>query len=169
MICDICKQNEALISVEQISDGVKKNMYLCNECAAKFGFAAFSENIDISVKNIFRKYEFNKQLEQQQQTSPVCPHCGQKLFDIRFKHKIGCANCFMTFQNEIAEILKQKKKDLQYTGAIQKAKVIGFEEKITAAGLKQALQKAIEAEEYERAALLRDELKALEQEYDGKS
>ena len=66
-------------------------------------------------------------------------------------------------------ILKQKKKDLQYTGAIQKAKVIGFEEKITAAGLKQALQKAVEAEEYERAALLRDELKALEQEYDGKS
>ncbi|WP_024467647.1 UvrB/UvrC motif-containing protein [Treponema pedis] len=167
MICDMCKKNEAAVSIEQISDGAKKNIYLCRDCAAKFGFGIFSEKMDISIKNIFNNYELNKKLEFE--NSPVCPHCGQKLLDIRFKQKIGCVNCFSAFKNEIAEILKQKKKDLRYTGVIQKSKVIGFENKRIAAELRQKLRKAIEAEEYEKAAFLRDELKALEKKYESET
>ena len=167
MICDICKKEEAVISIEQVSDGFKKNIYLCKDCAAKFGFGVFSEKIDISIKNLFTNYELNKKLEQE--NSPACPCCGEKLLDIKFKQKIGCPACFSFFQNEIEEMLRKKKKDLRYTGIIPKAKNLFAEKKITSAELKLELRKAIDAEEYEKAAFLRDKLKDLEKKYESKT
>ncbi|WP_255810260.1 hypothetical protein [Treponema denticola] len=91
MICDICKLNEAAVSVEQVADGVTKNIYLCRSCSQRLGFGTFSENIDISITKLFNRSNLdNNEIK----ASARCPHCGKILKDIELKHKIGCENCF---------------------------------------------------------------------------
>lgn len=167
MICDVCKKNQADISVEQVVDKRVKHLFLCRDCARKMGFEMFSENIDISVTNLFNKYSTEKQ--KAEQPSVCCPYCGIKLSDIKAKRKIGCPNCFLYFQQEIFSILKKVKTDLRYTGQLQSCAAKEFTERLTVNELKQKLQNALNAEEYEQAALLRDELKALEKKDDLKA
>ncbi len=160
MICNFCKKNEVTVSIEQISDGVSKNLFLCKECAKRFGLGAFSENIDISVTNLFKQQESLSKI----QVSPKCPGCGQRLDDICSNQRIGCAECFSFFKKEISGILQKKRKNLHYTGDIPIEPVKEFTEKISVMELKKQLKKAVEVEDYERAAVLRDEIKRLEDE-----
>ncbi len=162
MICNFCKNNEATVSIEHVFDGRTKNIYLCKDCASKLGLDTFSNNIDISIKNLFKREESLKRNEIKE--SLKCKNCGQKLSDIILKQKISCAECFSLFEKEITDILHTRKSDLQYTGKIPMNASESFDKTVSAIKLKQKLKIAVDNEEYELAAIFRDELKSLEQE-----
>ncbi|WP_255810259.1 UvrB/UvrC motif-containing protein [Treponema denticola] len=65
-------------------------------------------------------------------------------------------------------ILSQKKENLQYSGSVPDIPPASFTEKQSAAELRQKLIQAVEIEDYETAAALRDELKALEKNHGSK-
>ena len=140
MICDMCKLNEAKVSVEQVADGVTKNIYLCPACSQRLGFGMFSKTIDISITKILGSDD---------------------------KKMIGCSDCFSFFKAEIMEILGKKKKNLKYSGPItDEQSPETFFETHSSEELHEELKKAVETEDYERAAALRDEIKALEKNHD---
>ncbi|UTY33698.1 UvrB/UvrC motif-containing protein [Treponema putidum] len=163
MICDICKLNEAKVSVEQVTDVVTKHIYLCLSCSRRLGFGMFSENIDISITKLLENSDTSMSEDKKY---AQCPVCGQSLSDIKSKQKIGCAECFSFFRAEILEILGQKKKNLRYLGLLQGSSDNSFKEKNCCEELRQKLKEAVEIEDYETAAALRDELKALEKKND---
>ncbi len=163
MICDVCKNKNADISVEQSIGSNVKHIFLCRDCAKKWGLEMFPENLDISITKLLNKYDKNKKNEELNYLS--CPYCGKKLSEIQKDKKIGCINCFLCFKSEITNILRKVKTNIKYTGKVQNAVPKEFSQKLSILELKQKLQKALNAEEYEQAALLRDELKALEKQY----
>ncbi len=160
MICNFCKKNDAMVSIEHAFDGVSKNIYLCKDCAKKIGLDAFSNNIDISITNILDKEDSLKKNDGANLNA--CPSCGQSLNDVVLHHKISCTDCFSTFEKEILAILHNKKKDLKYTGKIPLSSNENFDKAVSVIKLKQQLKNAVEHEEYELAAIFRDELKDLE-------
>ncbi len=162
MICNFCKKEEATVSIEHAFDGITKNIFLCEKCASKIGLNAFSSNIDISIKNLFKREETFK--KSKVKTLHECPYCGQKLTDIILQSKIGCLNCFTIFEKEITDLLKKKKSDIKYTGKIPRSSNKIFDKTISTMKLKQKLDDAVKNEEYELAAIFRDELKVLEQD-----
>lgn len=161
MICDICKINQAGISVEQISSHSIKHIYLCSLCAEKLGFGNFSENIDISITNLSEKNTETNYDEQKE-----CPHCGRTLDLIRKTKRIGCENCFSYFKNEIKSIVKAENKIFDYTSGIYQNVETKLAKQNSITVLRKKLKEAIDKEEYEQAALLRDELLKLETEND---
>ncbi len=162
MICNFCKNKDATVSIEHVFDGSAKNIFLCKDCASKIGLDAFSSNIDISIKNLFTRKDVLEKTKIKKLHE--CPYCGQKLSDILLNAKIGCANCFTIFEHEIIEVLKKKKKNINYTGKLPLESNEDFDKTLSALKLKQKLDSAIKNEEYELAAIFRDELKTLEQE-----
>ncbi len=162
MICNFCKKVTAVVSIEHAFDGVSKHIYLCKECAAKVGLDSFSNNIDISITNILKKEEILKQNELKKNLT--CPTCSRKLSDIILEQKIACVDCFSTFNKEIVDVLKNKKSDLKYTGKIPISATEEFDKAVSVIKLKQKLKVAVDNEEYEQAAIFRDELKILEGE-----
>lgn len=165
MICDMCKLHEARVSVEQVADGVTKNIYLCLSCSQRLGFGMFSENIDISITKLLGSDTDMSEHKKYTQ----CPVCGKSLNDIESKQKIGCAECFSFFKPEILKILGQKKQNLKFSGLLQDSSNSSFGEENCFEELREKLKKAVELEDYERAAVLRDELKALEKKNDLKT
>ncbi len=162
MICDMCKLNEAKISVEQVADGVTKNIYLCPACSQRLGCGMFSKTIDISITKILEAND-----NDDGRKSDQCPVCGLSFREIESKKMMGCPECFSFFKAEIMEILGKKKKNLKYSGFItDEQSSETFFETHSSEELHEELKKAVETEDYERAAALRDEIKALEKNHD---
>ena len=164
MICDMCKLNEAKVSVEQVADGVTKNIYLCPACSQRLGFGMFSKTIDISITKILGSDDEDND---DGRKSEQCPVCGLSFREIESKKMMGCPECFSFFKAEIMEILGKKKKNLKYSGFItDEQSSETFFETHSSEELHEELKKAVETEDYERAAALRDEIKALEKNHD---
>ena len=104
----------------------------------------------------------------------TCPGCGCTLSDIAKTGKVGCAKCFDTFERPLTNVLFKAHGAIEHVGKKPKslqrkeAKVkkeskpkrkMTLEEQI---GHQESLmQEAIEIENYEKAAMLRDSLKLL--------
>ena len=93
-----------------------------------------------------------------------CPVCGSTFSDIARTGHIGCPQCYETFADELAATVNQLHGTSKPQGRIPKrfGEKQNREAEINA--LKEEQKKAIEAQEFEKAAELRDKIKALEAE-----
>lgn len=125
--------------------------YISKEGGPEFDSTASQifEMITSTIKNV------NKQ-PQQPIKPPGCPTCGHTLEDVLIIGKIGCGNCYEFYKKELLPLIEK----CQF-GA---TKHIGKKPKRISKSLKELeteLKTAIEKEEYEKAAVLMDEIKKL--------
>lgn len=163
MICELCNKNEATIVIKQISDdGTTVVHNICEECTRKF-------NVDLSgadnrgVAELFKAIE-QKKVEQAEKIT--CPSCGTKLSDIvKYKH-IGCADCAFYFKSIIEQMMLKQSPNIKYMGLRpKKFNIVNRPtESEIISNLKQQLHQAVEIENYELAAYLRDRIKELDGE-----
>lgn len=76
--------------------------------------------------------------------------------------QLGCAECYQSFSSYLRPMFKRIQGDLEHIGKVPKRSGIKLVEKKKYVNLKKELQKAILEEEYERAAVLRDKIKDIE-------
>ena len=183
MLCDICKKNNAVIRIQKINNGKATVVNLCADCAEKhkvhehfeFGdidigdildnIKKITKNLnlqDLTLKSAYSEKNDNSQINAD--NAVKCPKCGFSLLDIDKKSgKVGCDKCYQTFEKEILEIIENIHRCKIHTGkhpqGNNKAALDLIGEKITK--LEADLQKAVQLEKYEQAALLRDELNLL--------
>ena len=93
-------------------------------------------------------------------STPACPSCGQTHKDIRDTGKLGCGDCYNYFEKLIPMILMTHHKALKHVGKVPKS----FQKKALPNAIQKAeeeMKEAIEQEDYEKAATLRDSITAL--------
>ncbi|MGP1588059.1 MAG: UvrB/UvrC motif-containing protein [Treponemataceae bacterium] len=158
MLCDYCKEVEASVIVKQVVNEKRFLFHLCQDCAEKLGvFDCENDKISMEklVSNLSKIFSTKLNL--------VCPVCSQRFEDIARRKKVGCPECYGVFSEQIKNLLKDEfKVKNSYTGSLPK-QISNFRSLLTdRAVLQNKLKKAIEKEEYEKAALYRDRLKNLE-------
>ncbi len=167
MLCDICKKNEAVLHIQEVSSEGKKVINLCNECAEKH-----SQNdplLKLSGLNFFDVIEDIKKIgenavKQKKQSTLKCPKCGWSFKEMDENNGLlGCDKCYETFGCVVESALKYVHRSRIHTGKRpHNSKNDPPElrlEKLRK--LENELQNAVAAEEYERAAVLRDEIAVL--------
>lgn len=158
MKCDICHENDAILFVRQEVSGSVTEMHLCSECASKKGLLSNATKTGLSLEGLLTGLVKNNR------ENKSCPCCGKKLSQIKKQKKAGCPECYNVFKNEIKEILQSMGITQKYTGSIPNV-VPGYKDNLTYRILLQdKLQKAIQNEDYEKAAVYRDQLKLLDKE-----
>ena len=94
-----------------------------------------------------------------------CPACGMNYEEFRKKGRLGCDRCYLTFRKQLVPLLKKIHSATRHTGKIP----LSIDKKISLATkikeLNARLQRAIELEEFEEAAWLRDEIKKTENQH----
>ena len=165
MLCDKCKINAATIYLKQSINGKQFVYNLCEECSDKldFSFDNVLKNVldDINELDFFSNFNFQKQ---ESYFDKKCPNCKTTFNEFKTKGKFGCANCYLTFKEEIKPILNSIQTSSEHIGKIPQ-KVDGkIKIKRKILSLKEKLQIAIKNEEYEIAANIRDKIKEIEQE-----
>ncbi|MBP5251944.1 MAG: UvrB/UvrC motif-containing protein [Treponema sp.] len=161
MICDFCHEREAAIFLEQTTfDGTKRKINICMDCALERGITAGSSSIEQSIGNLFKELaQAAKKINEI--NSKMCPVCGTNLGSIKKTLKTGCPECYAIFKDEIKTILASKKFDAPYTGTMPSRLANIHSVLNDRIALQNKLNAAIENEDYEKAAMYRDFLRAL--------
>ncbi len=159
--CHICGKR-ASISLTQIVNGQVSELALCEECARKNGlfdpgslsFAEkfFPEEFKAKMDKIVRELtERNRESEAVEENDVLvrCPVCGFELPIFRKTGRLGCPDCYTVFAQEIS--LESATEETDDTPAALNEKE----------QLEQALRDAVEREDYESAAKLRDQIRNL--------
>ena len=112
-------------------------------------------------KSIVDLFQFiSESISKRHLSTPTCPSCGHTHKDIRDTGKLGCGDCYSYFEKLIPMILMTHHKALKHTGKVPKS----FQKKALPNEIQKTeneMQEAIEREDYERAATLRDSIAAL--------
>lgn len=171
MLCDNCKSREAKIYYTEIIDGNKKEQHLCEECAKKFtSFQIESPvlskqfSLGTLLSSLLSAYE-KKEEEKVEEKSLSCNHCGMTYQEFLQQGVFGCPNCYESFREPLGPCIKNIQGAIKHTGKVP----IGFQtatEQIIHSmsevdRLSIRLQQAIEKEEFEEAAKLRDAIREL--------
>jgi len=157
MLCCVCKEKEATVHLTQIVGDKMQKVDLCKHCAEKKGV---NDPTGFSLADLLLGLGASQEMEQASGGADLkCPHCGFTQADFKKTGRLGCAGCYEVFSEGLESLLKSMHKGTRHVGkapaARQKSRVA--RQKLEA--LQQQLAKAIESEDFERAAELRDELK----------
>ncbi|WP_455714806.1 UvrB/UvrC motif-containing protein [Anaerosporobacter sp.] len=190
MLCDKCKKRDAKIYYTEIVNGEMKEQHLCEECAAectRFHMNSAFMNKDVSIGDILssilgnyrsasnsksnEKEDSNTETEGKEKTKDDeirCQNCGMTYEQFLQQGMFGCAKCYENFRKILPRSLKSLhgadthvgKKPKGYVSSMNK--IINDLSEIDKKSI--LLQEAIEKEEFEEAAKLRDEIKRLKEE-----
>jgi protein arginine kinase activator len=94
-------------------------------------------------------------------TGPRCPNCGFTQADFKKGGRFGCAECYRTFRDGLESMLKTMHKGIRHTGKVPRHLQRAADVSDQLKQLQKRLEKAVESEDFEQAALLRDEIRQL--------
>ncbi len=94
---------------------------------------------------------------------PSCPVCGITFAEVRSSGRLGCANDYTTFKKQLLPLLEKIHSHTEHRGKVPTQIGQRLERQKKLAALRQALGKAIQKEDYEKAAELRDQIFAIEE------
>ncbi len=162
MLCDFCHEREAAIYMEQVSStGQKRKINICMECAIQRGISNDPKSIESSIGSLFKELAMaSKRL--QIDNSRVCPVCGTAVAEFKRTGKVGCPECYAIFKNDIFKYLERRGITGKYTGSLPERLSTVHSVLNDRMILQNKLDKAIACEDYEKAAMYRDYLRALE-------
>ncbi len=163
MKCECCHEAEATIHLTQVIDGEVKKLNLCQICAQENGIDL---NSPISITDVLLGLGAAQQssLPKQKNMSEFdlsCSRCQMTRAEFKKRARLGCPECYNAFMGELSAITQAMHHSRQHVGKIPARQ--GNEARVTAqiAALQKDIETAIAKEEYEKAASLRDKIKAL--------
>ena len=152
MLCNKCHKNEATVYYKQNINGEVREYALCAECAAQ-------SDIGFSPLSLFGAFNTAVPLKREQKH---CTLCSSTLDEIRRNGKVGCAECYSVFKNELEPMIHSIHHGAVHRGRAPMEYTDNPSTENELDSLRTQLRNAIENEEYERAAELRDMIKEKE-------
>ena len=159
MLCDKCNKNQASVFYTKIINGKKTEQHLCEMCANEMGNTFTFDDVFKNVFNINTVGETNRHIGVKK-----CDKCGLTLNELNKYGRLGCANCVDTFREHIEPALKNIHSLTEHKGKKSLKQIETSPVKDKKEELKAKLKEAISNEEYEKAAEIRDALRAMEKE-----
>jgi len=162
MSCDQCHEREAVIHLTQIVNDQVTTLHLCERCAAEKGVESPGAVTKTPLGTFLAA--MGKEAETPApRTADTCPQCGGSLQDFRESGRLGCPECWRTFEAPLRDLLRRLHGSTHHMGE-RYADRQGEPEgpKIEVAHLREQLRAAVESENFELAAELRDRLRVLE-------
>jgi len=162
MMCDICGIREATIKFTQIVNQKKKVMHLCKVCAEEKGYtnplSGFPKIIGGLILGIMGGAP-----EQQRRQYPdlKCEYCQLSYDEFQDQGLLGCSHCYESFKEPLKKMLLKMHGSNKHIGnrPVDK-RTTGEMDDLEK--LRKELNRAVKAENYERAAELRDKIRDIE-------
>src|SRR5438309_7719166 len=165
MLCCICKEKEAKVHLTQIVGDKVQKVDLCEDCGKKKGI---DDTAGASLADLLLGLGAAQEIAQGG-TEVKCPHCGFTQADFKKAGRLGCSECYVTFAEGLEGLLKTMHKGTKHIGKVpqplQQHK--DYAEKL--GKLQQRLEKAVADEDFEQAAVLRDEIKQAREKFDSQT
>jgi protein arginine kinase activator len=160
MLCENCGERDASIHYTQIEKNEMQTLHLCEQCAADKGLQP-----GVNVGS-FPLTDFLAQMGRsgpESVSDGPCAFCGLTLDDFKKTGRLGCSHCYVTFDTHLGGLLRRLHGGTQHVGKVYlPPDPSRAEQQERLAGLKRKLDRAVQSEDFERAAQLRDLIRTLE-------
>jgi protein arginine kinase activator len=181
MLCEKCRQREARVKITKVINGVSETHNLCPECAKPFGILENGGPGELS-KAIFRllsesakdnNAKKDQEAQEEKQKLIECPNCGKTYGEFLEDGIFGCPDCYEAFTPPLDRMILSMQGADSHTGkkslgALKKPRTLKdvTREVLTPEQetelLQMKLNEAVSAEDYDTAAKLRDQIRALQ-------
>jgi protein arginine kinase activator len=160
MLCCVCKEKEATVHLTQIAGDKMQKVDLCEDCAKQKGV---NDPTGFSLADLLLGLGASQEMEQAAGGADLkCPHCGFTQADFKKSGRLGCPDCYEVFAEGLEGLLKSMHKGTHHVGKTPAARQQSRDTQQQLKSLQDQLTKAIDSEDFEKAAELRDELKRLQ-------
>lgn len=171
MMCDDCGVRPANFLLKAVTEGAVHEKNLCAVCMAKYQRRI--PGLDISNLAGILSGILGSRTSQRTEAiddsfdAMVCGYCGTSYADFRKTGRLGCSKCYDEFKRPLESLLLKVNGNLQHAGRMPGGLKSEVKIKLDIDRLKQDLVKAIAGEEYEQAAQIRDNIRALSAQLEG--
>lgn len=169
MLCQNCGKHEATTHIKSVVNGEYTQLHLCTGCAGKLGYGDVFSGFGFDLGDFFGNFFSKPKTMVSSAKTERCEKCGMSFEEIVKSGKIGCAGCYEKFYEMLLPSVQRIHGKTQHNG--KTANVIEEKESIKEktkeeiiAELQAEMKTAIEEQNFERAAEIRDEIKAKEAE-----
>jgi protein arginine kinase activator len=152
MKCQSCS-SPATVHLTELLNGQKKEVHLCQACAEQQQLIKQQElNLPAILQSLIGQHVGQLTDELSRLT---CPACGIKYMEFRAEGRLGCPHDYEVFQVGLEPLLKRIHRSTRHTGKRPSYGAAGAGQREWIE-LRTRLRAAVDAEEYEEAARLRD-------------
>ncbi len=186
MLCQRCRKNQATVKVTAVINGQKTETHLCEDCARKAGEINFMEpglTIQQLLANLLAQQIGGEvtlggepsgtetaeaeAVEGPETESPGsgprrCPTCGMTFNQFRKIGRLGCSDCYRTFDRALEPLLQRIHGGHLHGGKVPRRAGGEMQQRREIAQLKEQMSLAVAREDFEKAAVIRDRLRDLE-------
>lgn len=161
MVCDSCKERDAVVHLTQIVESAVTQLHLCEKCAAEKGIEPPTPMPSHPLAGLLQSAQ--RQASSPQGDSVRCAFCSISLGDFKASGRLGCAHCYGTFEASLRDLLRRVHGNSRHAGRrYDPPRPELLERDSTLGELRDRLRRAVESEQFELAADLRDRIRILE-------
>lgn len=161
-LCQSCRKRPATIHYTEIVNNNMVTLDLCSECAGEKGVSvegAGSHGLGDLVAGLIDTAATN---EAERIGKVSCPSCGYDYSQFKKVGRFGCPECYKAFETQLVAVLRHVHGSTHHSGKVPPRVRSRAEVRQKTFTLRDELSRAIEAEEYEKAATIRDEIRIIE-------
>ena len=160
--CRRCSK-PATLHITEIRKGEVAEIHLCEVCAKDYltqaDAAPSEESADLEFDKLSEAADALDVVE-----DPVCPNCGITFREFRKQGRLGCPHDYVAFNAEIMPLLENIHGETEHVGKAPRRAPDTSHRQHQLIRLRGELKAAIDEENYEVAAKLRDEIQSVEGE-----
>ncbi len=159
MVCQRCKKHSATVHLTEIVKSEKREKHLCEKCAAEEGVTMKQH---VPLNELLASFLVSK-AGAQELANLTCPDCGMTFVEYRNHGLLGCPRDYDVFEAALMSMIAHAHEGgTQHVGKTPRKRGTGTPKQIEMARLRRELNAAVQREEYEQAARIRDQIQALE-------
>jgi protein arginine kinase activator len=165
MVCQVCGKNPATVHFTEIHDNKMTEIHVCNRCAEERGLQTASKQGKFDIADLLAGMVDGMTRNDEERVGAVqCPRCGMQYSQFKETGRLGCAGCYTAFQFQLRPLLRRIHGDTRHRGKVPTRDGEGATRSRQIHRLHDELQRAVEREEFEHAASIRDQIRVLEAE-----
>jgi len=178
MLCEKCGQKEATFYYHENVNGQERSYKLCRSCAKEmessgafgtaeshgFGDAWWSEGFFADPFKSMSTLLSGVLGGGRQTEEKRCPDCGLRFREFASAGMAGCPRCYEAFEKELENTVYKLHGHASHRGRVPARLQAEQDLKSRVEALEKERDQAVLAEDYERAAAIRDQLKLLREQ-----
>jgi protein arginine kinase activator len=158
MQCERCHKNIATVHLTEIVKSQKSEKHLCENCAKEEGYTIKTH---VSLQDLLTAF-ISAHGEAEEMAGTTCPDCGMTYVDFRNEGRLGCPNDYEVFHEALDPLLEKVHGRVEHLGKLPSRAGQSQHKQHELMSLRRKLRTAVDQENYEEAAKLRDQIKTME-------
>ena len=162
MICDKCGKNPAVVHRITTINEKKQEVHLCKECAMQENVMFMDDTFSINaLLSSLLDMGTDTPIKIEKLQGLKCSQCGQSFEEFKKTGRLGCGACYNSYRDRLIPLIKRVQGNVRHSGKIPKRVGSSLRVKKEIDKLKEELDRAVRAEEYEKAADIRDRIRSM--------